>query len=287
MQKIDLLYREALLDILENGIEQEDKRLFHKEQAENRSKTKAISGLKIQFDLKKDGFPLLSLRKLPVKLFTAEAVWFLKGDNTTEPFFKKFAKIWEDFTEEDGTVTSYGHRWRNYFGRDQVYGVLETLRKDPTSRHGVMITWDPASDSLVNGVKRKNVPCQIGMVIDIINGRLNMHSIWRSVDMILGFPHDVTGNALLAYIFAAYLGVEPGLYTHFITNAHIYGNHYEYAEELAKRETKQEKIELSAKKDWFDRASAGDEELVYEIIEILKQQYTDFGEPMKRIKIVV
>ncbi len=287
MQKIDLLYRDALSDILTNGIEQEDKRVFHKEQAENRSKTKIVSDLRVQVDLQEDGFPLLSLRKLPLKLFTAESVWFLKGDNTTEPFFKKFSKIWEAFTEEDGTVTSYGHRWRNHFGRDQVYGVLETLKKDPTSRHGVMVTWDPSSDSLVNGVKRKNVPCQIAMVVDIINGRLNMHSIWRSVDMILGFPHDVAGNALLAYIFAAYLGVESGLYTHFITNAHIYGNHYEYAEELVSRETKQGKINIDAKKDWFERASSGDEDLVHEIIDVLKEQYTDYGEPMKRIKIVV
>ncbi|HEX9804903.1 MAG TPA: thymidylate synthase [Candidatus Dojkabacteria bacterium] len=287
MHKIDILYKKALQDILEKGSEEEDKRLFHKEQTTNESKTKAIAGYTFQFDMEEDGFPLISLRKLPVRLFVAETIWFLTGSNKVEGFLDQYTKIWDFFKEDDGTVTGYGNRWRKHFDRDQVIGVLEMLKKDPTSRHGVVMTWDPSSDSLSNGIKRKNVPCQVGFIVNITNGRLNFHSIWRSVDMILGFPSDVPGNALLAHIFAAYLGLKVGIYTNYIANAHIYNIHYEIAEELIARDNSQQKIEIEAKEDWFVRGSKGDHSLVKEITSIIKPQYKDAGEPMKGIKIVV
>jgi len=287
MNKIDILYQNALKQIMNQGLENDDKRLFHRDKLQNKSKTKALPGMLFEIDLEKDGLPILSLRKIPVKLFVAESIWFLVGHNKTEPFFKKYSKIWESFTEEDGTVTSYGYRWRKHFGRDQILGALEMLKKDPTSRHGVVITWDPATDSLLNGVKRLNVPCQIGFMLNIIDNKLNFHSIWRSVDMILGFPHDIAGNSILAHIFAAYLGVKVEKYFHYIANAHIYNIHYDIAEELINRKTKQGKIKLKAESEWFDRASNGDHDLVSEIMEIINSQYTNYGDPIKGIKIVV
>jgi thymidylate synthase len=62
---------------------------------------------------------LLTLRKIPIKIFVAEQMWFLMGENDPNIFLKKFTSIWDDFTEEDGTVkAAYGYRWRKYFGRD-------------------------------------------------------------------------------------------------------------------------------------------------------------------------
>lgn len=287
MQKVDVLYKRALKEIIKNGYESDDKRLFHKTQPGNKSQTKSVNGLLFKFDLKRDGFPLISLRKIPIQIFVAETIWFLNGDNKTEPFLKNYTKIWEAFKEEDGTVTSYGYRWRKHFGRDQIKGALEMLREDPSSRHGVVVTWDPASDSLSNGVKRRNVPCQMGFMLNIINKRLNFHSIWRSVDMMLGFPYDIAGNALLAYIFASYLGIEVGDYSHYIVNAHIYDIHYEVAKALVKREANQAMIKFNAEENWFERASNGDDNLVGGIANILEAQYTGYEAPVIRMEIVV
>ena len=165
-------------------------------------------------------------------------------------------------------------------------GVLETLKKDPTSRQGVMMTWDPSSDSLTNGIKRKNVPCNLGIVLNIIDNKLHVHSIWRSVDMILGFPHDLAGNALLSYIWASYLGVEVGSYTHYIVNAHVYDIHFDVANELISRKSEQKKIDLRAGKDWYTKGSKGDEELTNSIIKTLEGQYTPL-DAIKGIKIVI
>ena len=94
MNEIDAIYQNALKDIMENGIDSEDKRLFHKDQPVNKSATRALPGLSIKYDLSK-GFTLISLRKLPIKLFVAESIWFLLGDSTSEPFLSKYTKIWE------------------------------------------------------------------------------------------------------------------------------------------------------------------------------------------------
>lgn len=287
MQKIDEIYKNLLLDICNNGVESEDKRLFHCTQPPSQIKMKAINGACFQIDLQKDGFPLISLRKINIKAFIAETIWFLTGDNKTESFLKKHTKIWEDFTESDGTVTSYGHRWRKHFGRDQVTGVLQMLQIDSSSRHGVIVTWDAATDSLSNGIKRANVPCQIALAVNIMDNKLNLHSIWRAEDMILGFPYDIAGNALLAHILAAHLNIEVGSYTHYIANAHIYQSHYHIADTLLERQSNQEKIALTGNSNWFERGSNGDDDLVNEIVDIFKKQYVNFGEPIDNIKIVI
>ena len=75
--------------------------------------------------------------------------------------------------------------------------------------------------------------------------------------MILGFPHDVAGFALLQRILAGHLGVKVGRYTHSISHAHIYDIHYQAARELVKRRSQHGKIKLEPKPDWLKRAMRG------------------------------
>ena len=80
-----------------------------------------------------------------------------------------------------------------------------------------------------------NVPCPYTFTVNIIGGKLHLHNIIRSNDMILGCPTDAAGFAFLALILAQKLNVEPGMYTHSVSNCHIYENHYEAAEEMLQR----------------------------------------------------
>ena len=181
--------------------------------------------------------------------------------------------MWDPFMEKDGTLSSaYGWRWRHHFGRDQLGKTIELLEKEPSSRHGVIVTWDPKDDGF-GGTPKKNVPCPFTYVINIIGGRLNMHNILRSNDMMLGCPFDTFGFALLQCIIAQRLGVRPGIYTHSISNAHIYDNHYEGAKEIISRINNHPKIELHLPKDAFRRAEQKDENLVGEILANLQAQY--------------
>jgi len=278
MTKFDEIYQNLLKDLIKNGLEEENKRTGHK--------TKAIPGLTFSIDIEKEGFPLLTLRKIPVKMFIAEQIWFISAGRKPEEFLNDFTKIWNEFTNPGNVVTvAYGYRWRKHFGRDQLGLLVDLLKKDPSSRHGVVITWDPGSDGL-GGVSKKNVPCPYTFTVNIIGGKLNLHNIIRSNDMILGMPADVAGFALLQCILAKKLGVKPGIYTHSISNAHIYDIHYEVAKELINRKNNHKKIVLNLPKNAFDRAEKRDKKLVEEIYDDIIKQYTPM-EAIKGIKIVL
>lgn len=272
MTSFDTQYQKILKQILEDGIEEVNERTKHK--------VKSLPGKTIEI-YPEDGFPLLTLRKIPIKIFVAEQIWFLTGSRRPTEFLNKYTKIWDDFTNIDGVVsTAYGYRWRHHFGRDQILLLIKLLEKESSSRHGVIITWDPGNDGLSPTFKKANIPCPYTFTVNIIGGKLHLHNIVRSNDMMLGCPHDVAGFALLQRILAARLGVKVGKYTHSISNAHIYDIHYQAARELIKRKNNHPPIKLKADKDWFDRAVVGDESLVEEIVNIINSQYN----PMEQVK---
>lgn len=277
MTEIDRRYQQVLRQILDQGVEEVNARTGHR--------VKSVPGVTVTVE-PEDGFPLLSLRKIPVRLFTAEQVWFLTGSRRPEEFLRQFTKIWDDFSSLSGVVTAaYGWRWRNAFGRDQIMELVKLLKRDPSNRQGVVLAWDPGGDGL--GAKTKlNVPCPFGFTVNIIGGKLNFHNLVRSNDMILGFPHDVAGFALLQRILAGHLGVGVGRYTHSISHGHIYDIHYDAARELARRRSRQRRIMLEPGPDWFRRAVKGDSQLVVEIVEELERQYRPEA-PIPGLKIVL
>lgn len=272
MNTFDATYQGMLKTILKDGVREMNKRTGHE--------TAAVAGLTFQHDLEKDGFPLLTLRKIPVKMFVAEQVWFISGSRKPSDFLRDYTKIWDLFTNPGDVVTvAYGYRWRKHFGRDQLGLLVKLLETDPSSRHGVVITWDPSSDGL-GGVAKKNVPCPYTFTVNIIGGRLHLHNMVRSNDMVLGNPADVAGFALLQMILAERLGVKPGIYTHTISNAHIYDNHYAGAEEMIARKNTHTPIHITIPKNAFVRAEKKDHTLLEEIVSQFEAQYT----PQEKIK---
>lgn len=192
---------------------------------------KALPGIMYRTDLEKEGFPLLSLRRIPFN-FVPEIMWFLSGSKNAE-WLSKHTKIWDSFKDEDGTISSaYGYRWREHFGLDQLQIVIDKLRHDPSTRHGVIMMWDPYEDSLK---KQKNVPCPYTFTLNIIQKRLHLHLTIRSNDMVLGFPTDVAGFALLLEMIAQHLNVRTGVLSVAISNCHIYENQIEAVETMLTR----------------------------------------------------
>jgi len=263
MTPFDIQYKTAITDIMDNGYEIPN--------PWSGRITKMLPGVTLRVDLQ-ESFPLLTLRKIPLKIFIAEQIWYLMGQNDPT-WLRQFTKIWDDFLEEDGTVkAAYGHRWRHHFGRDQIESLVNHLTQNPHSRHAVVITWDPADDGL--GVdSKKNLPCPYTFTVNIAGGKLHLHNIIRSNDMMLGCPHDAAGFALLQTILADRLGVEPGIYTHSISNAHIYDNHFDAARELVSRTNDHGPVYLRVPAGSYDRAVNGDTELVNQIFTSLKSQY--------------
>ena len=275
--EFDEQYKRLLGMILDRGIEEKNERTGHV--------CKSLPGMTMKFDVGQ-GFPLLTLRIIPLKVFIAEQMWFLMGQKNLA-FLQRFTKIWDEFAEENNCVESaYGYRWRKHFGRDQIDGLVQLLEKDPSSRHGVILMWDPADDGLANGIKKKNVPCPYTFTVQIMGGRLCLHLIIRSNDMMLGNPHDVSGFAFLMHMLAQRLNVGLGSLTISISNAHIYDIHFDQARELVKREVTHEAIQFKCPENAFSRAEDGDETLVEEVFAELKS-HIDPQESVGKMKIVL
>ena len=85
MNKLDEQYRGILAELLYNGKEKED-----------RTGTGTLSkfGMQIRHNMK-DGFPLLTTKKMAVKTMMTELKWFLKGDTNIKYLVDNNCHIWD------------------------------------------------------------------------------------------------------------------------------------------------------------------------------------------------
>jgi thymidylate synthase len=274
---VDRLYLETLGRVYREGETVHSERTGYS--------TKAVPGITYEIH-PAQGFPLLTVRKMFPKFFCAETVWFVAGHKHAG-FLQQFTKGWDDFLEPDGTVeTAYGYRWRHHFGRDQLLDLVEHLRVEPTSRQGVVAMWDPASDGLT-APKKKNVPCPFTWTANIIGGKLNLHLVIRSNDMVLGNPNDTADFALLQAMIAQELGVAVGKLTVSISHAHIYENQYAVVEDMLSRQVAPHpEIQCRLPEQSFRRALAADATLVTELVDMFASQYVP-GPPMQKVQIAL
>jgi len=195
------------------------------------SETKRKFGLDIELE-NCSYVPLLNSRKLYIKTAAAELAWTLKGEKSTK-WLNQYTKIWEPFEDSLGIVeSSYGYRWRKHFGRDQLLGLIKLLKKDPSSRQGVVIAWDAGNDGLVSQGKLKNVPCPYSFVVNTINNKTNMLVSQRSADMILGIPYDIMMYSMLNNAISQSLSTQPGTLKFSIADAHLYQQFYSIVDKL-------------------------------------------------------
>jgi len=104
--------------------------------------------------------------------------------------------------------------------------------------------------------------------------------------MVLGFPSDVAGFSLLQYILAQKLKVRPGVYSHSISNAHIYDNQYAAVKEMLKRKSSHKSIKVALPKSAYDRAEKKDAKLLEQIVDVFQSQYKP-QEAIKGLQIVM
>lgn len=88
MNKTDLEYQKLGRYILENGIYKGD-----------RTGTGTIStfGYQMRFDLKKEGFPILTTKRVAFRLILSELLWFLKGSTNIKYLLENNNHIWDEW----------------------------------------------------------------------------------------------------------------------------------------------------------------------------------------------
>ena len=82
--KLDKQYTDLLLDILENGVEKEDR---------TGTGTISVFGRQIRHKMS-DGFPLLTTKKMPFKTIVTELLWFLQGNTNIKYLVDNGCNIW-------------------------------------------------------------------------------------------------------------------------------------------------------------------------------------------------
>ena len=181
--------------------------------------TLSTFGYQMRFDLKQ-GFPLLTTKKLHLKSIIYELLWFLKGDTNVHYLQEHGVRIWNEWAREDGSLGPiYGYQWRawpNYQGGhvDQIQQVVDQIRRDPTSRRMIVSAWNVAQID-----EMALAPCHCLMQFYVADGRLSLQLYQRSASY-----------ALLLHMVAQVTGLEVGDFIHSFGDVHIYRDHLEQVE---------------------------------------------------------
>ena len=81
---LDIQYQQLLQDILNNGVEKMDR---------TSTGTVSVFGRQIRHNMK-DGFPLLTTKKMAWKSIVTELIWFLRGDTNIKYLVDNDCNIW-------------------------------------------------------------------------------------------------------------------------------------------------------------------------------------------------
>ena len=159
--------------------------------------TLSIFGHQMRFDLR-DGFPLLTTKKLHLKSIIYELLWFLRGDTNVRYLQEHGVRIWNEWADENGELGPvYGHQWRSwpdYKGGtiDQIKNVVDMIKHNPDSRRMMVTAWNPAE---VDDMALP--PCHCLFQFYVAEGRLSLQLYQRSADSFLGVPFNIASYALL------------------------------------------------------------------------------------------
>ena len=231
--------------------------------------TKGIFGYQMRFPLS-EGFPLLTTKRVYMKGIIHELLWFLRGDTNIKYLVDNGVHIWDSdafryynelcvkhgvlpvdmdtFLAVAGVDSPidgyrfgdlnhvYGYQWRNWptgdgNSIDQIAKVIETIKKNPSSRRMIVSAWNVAD---VEDMALP--PCHTMFQFFVADGKLSCQLYQRSGDTFLGVPFNIASYALLTMMIAQQCGLEVGDFVHTLGDAHLYLNHLEQADEQLSRE---------------------------------------------------
>jgi thymidylate synthase len=162
MNNIDRQYKELLDHILHFGVDKQDR---------TGTGTKSVFGWQIRHNMK-EGFPVLTTKKMAWKSIVTELLWFLRGDTNIKFLHDNNCHIWDGDYEKSGRTNGelgpiYGKQWRNWGGWvetkltqekdengyllykfiphkgvDQIQNLINELKTNPDSRRLMVSAWN-------------------------------------------------------------------------------------------------------------------------------------------------
>jgi thymidylate synthase len=242
--------------------------LDHGEVRKDRTGTGTISvfGMQTRYDLR-DGFPLMTTKKMFIRPIAEELLWFIKGDTNIKYLVDRNVRIWnewpyeafkksddyngetleefvakikedDDFAKKHGNLGPvYGAQWRNfnYQGVDQLAKLIDGLKNNPFSRRHIISAWNP-----IQVDEMALPPCHTLMQFYVSSDKkyLSCQLYQRSADMFLGVPFNIASYALLTCMIAQVCGYEPKEFVHTTGDTHIYLDHVDVVKTQIQRTPK-------------------------------------------------
>ncbi len=233
-----LQYRNLLQHILEHGEKKEDR---------TGTGTLSVFGHQMRYDLR-EGFPLVTTKKLHTRSIFHELLWFLRGETNIKYLLENKVSIWNEWADENGELGPvYGKQWRSWQtpdGRtiDQISQVIAQMKSNPHSRRLMVVAYNPAD------VDRMALPpCHAFFQFYVsANKELSCQLYQRSADVFLGVPFNIASYALLTHMVAQVCGFTARDFIHTLGDAHLYSNHIEQAKlQLTREERPLPKLRLN------------------------------------------
>ncbi len=210
--------------------------LLHGEYKPDRTGTGTISifGLQKKYDLR-EGFPLLTTKKVRYDGILRELLWFLKGSTNINDDLTQHTPIWDNWALPNGELGPvYGYQWRKWekfklnpetkqyekTHLDQIAYIIDRIKTQPDCRRIILTAWNVADLP-----EMRLPPCHAFAQFYVINGRLDCQLYQRSADFALGIPFNIASYAILMSMIAQETKLTAGIFTHTIGDAHIYVNH--------------------------------------------------------------
>ena len=262
------VYLDLLNKILADGTQKHDR---------TGTGTKSVFGYQARYDLR-EGFPVLTTKKVLFEAVVRELLWFLKGATNVNDGLKEYTPIWNAWADGQGELGPiYGYQWRKWekfvFEEktlkyrkehiDQIQGAIDMIKKDPASRRIIVSAWNVADLD-----RMALPPCHAFFQFYVAHGRLDCQLYQRSADVALGVPFNIASYALLLSLVAQECGLTPGVFVHTLGDAHIYLNHVDALKEQLKRVPKPLPQLRIARKPFF--------EIAFEDIQLLNYQHDAF-----------
>lgn len=213
-------YLHLLEHILQHGTEKTDR---------TGTGTLSVFGYQMRFDLRQ-GFPLVTTKKLHMRSIVHELLWFLKGDTNIAYLKEHGVSIWDEWADSNGDLGPvYGKQWRNWptaDGRyiDQLSNVVEQIKSTPDSRRLIVSAWNVGELE-----QMALMPCHALFQFYVANNTLSCQLYQRSADVFLGVPFNIASYALLTHMVAQQCGLEAGEFIWTGGDCHLYLNHVEQA----------------------------------------------------------
>ena len=199
----------------------------------------------------REGFPLLTTKKVGLKTVCGELEMFIKGEHSKKFLHESNVKIWNEWCNpqkvaystdpeqqklmeaEDDLGKIYGYQWNNFndSGVNQLKNAVETLKTNPTDRRMLVSAWNPLQ---LNEMALP--PCHF--CFQLISDGEYVDLIWnqRSLDAFLGGGFDLASYGMLLTLICHQVKMKPRFLAASFGDAHIYVNHLEQVKEQLSRE---------------------------------------------------